>query len=144
MKRKLQLAVATSAIFAAGLAIGQGVDPRVNPNIAEAQRYCHMAYDKVIAAQRANGPDMGGHAENAKNLLRQAAEDSQESRLATSRGAQQCNDLPRFDREVRKSNNLDASAIRLRIRFLNSAGFDDGFRWHEQSPSLLYTIQMSA
>ncbi|HEY3926878.1 MAG TPA: hypothetical protein VGL89_00765 [Candidatus Koribacter sp.] len=75
MKRKLQIGVAGTALFFGGLAIGQGVNPRVNPNIAAAQRYCHMAYDKVMDAQRANGGDMGGHAENAKNLLKQAADE---------------------------------------------------------------------
>jgi len=75
MKRKLQIGVAGAALFLGGLAIGQGVNPNVNPNIAAAQRYCQLAYNKVVDAQRNNGPDMGGHAENAKNLLKQAADE---------------------------------------------------------------------
>jgi hypothetical protein len=72
MKKKVQIAIAGLALFVAGVAAGQGVNPRRNPNIFEAQRYCHMAIDKIVAAQQANEYDMQGHAENAKNLLQQA------------------------------------------------------------------------
>jgi hypothetical protein len=65
MKKKFQVAIVGVAIFVAGVAAGQGVDPRRNPNIAEAQRFCHMAIEKINEAQTANqAQGMGGHADN--------------------------------------------------------------------------------
>ncbi len=41
-------------------------------NIAKAQSYIESAYTSVVAAQKANEYDLGGHAEKAKTLLEQA------------------------------------------------------------------------
>lgn len=71
--KRIKFGIAGLTLFVAGLAAGQGVNPRRNPNIFEAQRYCKMAYDKVVAAQQANSYDMQGHADNAKKLLEQAS-----------------------------------------------------------------------
>ena len=48
------------------------VNPRRNPNIAQAQALINQAYQYILAAQRQNEFDMGGHAERAKELLDQA------------------------------------------------------------------------
>jgi hypothetical protein len=50
----------------------ENVNPYRQPNIAEAQRLCRMAYENVVAAQKANEYDMGGHAQKAKELLEKA------------------------------------------------------------------------
>ncbi|MBZ5522826.1 MAG: hypothetical protein LAP21_11365 [Acidobacteriia bacterium] len=57
----------------------QNVSPRRHPNLAAAQRLSAQAYEKVIAAQKANEWDLGGHAQKAKDLLDQA---NQELKLA--------------------------------------------------------------
>lgn len=43
-----------------------------HPNLAEAQTAIDNAVDRLDAAQMANDFDMGGHAEKAKELLKQA------------------------------------------------------------------------
>jgi hypothetical protein len=63
--------------FAGGVLVAQG--PR-HPNLMDAQRLINQAYDRIVAAQRANEWDMGGHAARARDLLEQA---KQEIRLAT-------------------------------------------------------------
>jgi hypothetical protein len=67
----------TALLLGASLAIAappaRNVNPHKHPNIAEAQQHCRMAYEKVVAAQKANEWDMGGHAQKAKDLLDQAS-----------------------------------------------------------------------
>jgi len=55
--------------FAGGVLVAQG--PR-RPNLMDAQQLINQAYDRIVAAQRANEWDMGGHAARAKDLLDQA------------------------------------------------------------------------
>ena len=50
----------------------QNVSPKHHPNLAAAQRLTAQAYEKIIAAQKANEWDLGGHAQKAKDLLDQA------------------------------------------------------------------------
>jgi uncharacterized membrane protein YccC len=57
----------------------QNVSPRLHPNLAAAQKLSAQAYQKVIAAQKANEWDLGGHAQKAKELLDQV---NQELKLA--------------------------------------------------------------
>jgi hypothetical protein len=71
-------------LVAGGYVIGQGppppnVDPNRHPNLAEAQRACDHAYQKLRAAQSANEYDMQGHAKRAEQLLTDA---SREIKLA--------------------------------------------------------------
>jgi len=47
------------------------VSQKRHPNIAAAQRLSRNAYDKIVAAQKANEWDMDGHAQKAKELLDQ-------------------------------------------------------------------------
>ena len=63
----LTLCLAASA-FAAKKPV-QNVNPQKHPNIAAAQNLSRQAFDKVVAAQKANEWDMQGHAEKAKQLL---------------------------------------------------------------------------
>src|SRR5215469_17563187 len=49
----------------------QNVSGKRHPNIAAAQRFVDQAYDKIVAAQKANEWDLGGHAQKAKELLDQ-------------------------------------------------------------------------
>lgn len=50
----------------------QNVSGTRHPNLAAAQRLSANAYEKVVAAQKANEWDMEGHAQKAKELLDQA------------------------------------------------------------------------
>jgi hypothetical protein len=67
--------VAALASLLAGTAVAakpaRNVSSRRHPNIAAAQRLASQAYDKIVAAQRANEYDMNGHAQKAKELLEQ-------------------------------------------------------------------------
>jgi hypothetical protein len=53
----------------------EDINAERNPNLAEAQRLCLKAFDKVHEAQIANKYDMKGHAAKAKQLLVQASEE---------------------------------------------------------------------
>jgi F0F1-type ATP synthase membrane subunit b/b' len=65
------LMLAGTSAFAAKRPM-RNVNPKRHPNIAAAQRACQNAYNKVVAAQKANEFDMNGHAQNAKDLLDKA------------------------------------------------------------------------
>lgn len=59
----------------------QNIDPSRHGNLAAAQDLVRQAYDRLSAAQKDNGDQLGGHAENAKALLQQA---NAEIRLAAN------------------------------------------------------------
>src|SRR6267143_2779756 len=59
--------------------------------------------------------------------LGKAAQDPQQSRLATTGGAQERNDPSRFNRQVDGRDYLNALAIGLRIELFNAASLDDCF-----------------
>jgi hypothetical protein len=44
-----------------------------HPNLAAAQALLGQAHEKVVAAQKANEFDLGGHAQKAKDLIAQAS-----------------------------------------------------------------------
>lgn len=50
----------------------RNISPVRHPNLAAAQTLLGQAYEKVVAAQKANEWDLGGHAEKAKVLIDQA------------------------------------------------------------------------
>jgi hypothetical protein len=87
VKRLATLAVA--ALMLSGTAFAarpaRNVSARRHPNIASAQRLCREAYDKVLAAQKANEWDLQGHARKAKELLEQASDELKEAALAANR-----------------------------------------------------------
>jgi hypothetical protein len=59
----------------AGVAVAQkptkNVSAGKHPNLAAAQRLSQQAWERVVAAQKANEFDMQGHAQKAKDLLDQ-------------------------------------------------------------------------
>ena len=55
-----------------------------HPNLAAAQRLTTQAYEKIVAAQRANEFDLGGHAAKAKELLDQANRELKEAAEASN------------------------------------------------------------
>jgi hypothetical protein len=73
--RKLYIfaTVIIMALVLAGAAVAQkpkdNVSAERHPNIAAAQRLSQEAWEKVVAAQKANEFDLQGHAEKAKKLL---------------------------------------------------------------------------
>jgi hypothetical protein len=75
MKRFLSTLVLGVAIVTAGSAFAKkpvdNVSARKHPNLAAAQRLSTQAFEKIVAAQKANEWDMNGHAQKAKELLDQ-------------------------------------------------------------------------
>ncbi len=69
--------LALALLFTGGLLAQKkperNVSPTRHPNLAAAQRHCAQAYERTVAAQKANEWDLGGHAQKAKELLDQAS-----------------------------------------------------------------------
>ncbi|HWW94629.1 MAG TPA: hypothetical protein VN375_14770 [Vicinamibacteria bacterium] len=65
-----------SCVILTGVAFAQrpkeNINPGRHPNLAAAQRHCQEAFDRIVAAQKANEWDMNGHAQRAKDLLEKA------------------------------------------------------------------------
>jgi F0F1-type ATP synthase membrane subunit b/b' len=77
MRKTRILAVVIALLFIIGVVVvaqppERNVSGRRHPNIAAAQRLTQQAWDKIVAAQKANEWDMNGHAQHAKELLDQA------------------------------------------------------------------------
>jgi hypothetical protein len=74
-----------SLVAAAGVAVTvacaqapvpvQNIDPERHGNLAAAQRLVVQAFERLSDAQTANDYRLGGHADRAKELLRQANEE---------------------------------------------------------------------
>ncbi|MGA9719717.1 MAG: hypothetical protein WBQ79_15675 [Acidobacteriaceae bacterium] len=65
--------VCGAALFAGGVAVGQqDINPRVHPHLAEAQKLISSAQGQIDQAQSAWKEKLGGHAQRAKDLLKQA------------------------------------------------------------------------
>lgn len=73
--------VAKTAIVLALLAVSgttfaqepvQNIDPSRHGNLAAAQGLVRQAFDRLSLAQKENSSQLGGHADKAKELLRQA------------------------------------------------------------------------
>jgi len=65
-------ALLLTGTFAAAQRPKRNISEGRHPNLAAAQRLSQQAWDKIVAAQRANEWDMAGHAQKAKELLDQA------------------------------------------------------------------------
>jgi len=65
----------------------QNVSSKKHPNLAAAQRLSEQAYQKVVAAQKANEWDMEGHAQKAKDLLDQANNELKQAAEAANKNA---------------------------------------------------------
>jgi hypothetical protein len=76
MKPRILVTLLGSLLVIGSAAVAQAPKTNVSgarhPNLAAAQRLSLNAYDKIIAAQKANEWDMAGHAQKAKDLLDQA------------------------------------------------------------------------
>jgi opacity protein-like surface antigen len=77
--KKLLIAASVLAPLLAGILYAQSmqapvvnIDPHRHGNLASAQEYIVAAFQKIDAAQSANGDQLGGHAQNAKDFLAQA------------------------------------------------------------------------
>jgi len=86
---KKALIVLVGVLMLAGVAFAQrparNVSPNRHPNLAAAQRLSRQAFDKIIAAQRANEWDMNGHAQKAKDLLDQVNNELKQAAEAANR-----------------------------------------------------------
>lgn len=65
----------------------RNVAPGRHPNLAAAQRLSSQAYEKIVAAQKANEWDLAGHAQKAKDLLDQANRELKQAAEAANRNA---------------------------------------------------------
>lgn len=63
----------------------RNIDPHRHPILADAQRLCDQAYNRISDAQRANEWDMKGHAAKAKALLEEASRELKAAALADNR-----------------------------------------------------------
>lgn len=61
------------------------ISRRRHPNLAAAQRLVDQAYQRIVAAQRANEWDLDGHAKRAEALLDQANNELKRAALAANR-----------------------------------------------------------
>ncbi len=72
---RLRIILVVAALLLSPVAAAQkpahNVSSKKHPNLAAAQRHSERAYEKIIAAQKANEWDMQGHAQRAKELLEQ-------------------------------------------------------------------------
>ena len=86
MRISLIVCAAAMAIVAtAGVARpADNVSHHRHPNLAAAQHLTTQAYEKIVAAQRANEFDLGGHAAKAKDLLDQANRELKEAAEASN------------------------------------------------------------
>lgn len=81
MLKALSLTAALSAPLGLGVGLALAKEPAKNvskerhPNLAASQKLIGQAFDKLEAAQKANEYDLDGHAQKAKDLLKQAADE---------------------------------------------------------------------
>lgn len=71
------LALSAAAVLAR--APDNNISHQRHPNLAAAQHLTTQAYNRTVAAQRANEFDVGGHAQKAKELLEQANRELKEA-----------------------------------------------------------------
>jgi len=77
MKRLILAGLITAFATTAGIVYAQqqprpNVSPARHPNLSAAQVDLTRAYNKIVAAQKANEFDLAGHAQKAKDLIDQA------------------------------------------------------------------------
>lgn len=75
MMKVAKVALALGLQAASGSAFAQepvqNIDPSRHGNLAAAQDLARQAYDRLSLAQKENSNNLGGHADKAKELLRQ-------------------------------------------------------------------------
>jgi hypothetical protein len=90
IKTRLVAAVIGASLAIAGFAFAQpkrNVSGANHPNIAAAQRLSQQAWDRIVAAQKANEWDMAGHAQKAKELLDQVNHELRQAATAANKNA---------------------------------------------------------
>lgn len=89
MRNRVRAAFFGALLLAGTVATAQrpvrNVAPGRHPNIAAAQRLCQEAWERIVAAQKANEFDMHGHAQKAKDLLEQVNRELKEAAEAANR-----------------------------------------------------------
>jgi len=75
--KRIAIALALGLLLMVGCSEYNGgpalnINAKLHPNLAAAQKFSWQAYEKIIKAQQANGFDLEGHAQKAKDLLVQA------------------------------------------------------------------------
>lgn len=89
IKTRLFATVLGSMLLIGGAALAQlpkkNVSAARHPNIAAAQRFSQQAYEKIVAAQKANEWDMQGHAQKAKELLDQVNNELRQAATAANK-----------------------------------------------------------
>jgi len=86
-------AVSLSIAIAAPLGLALAKQPVKNvskerhPNLAAAQKLSAQAFEKLEAAQKANEYDMDGHAQKAKDFLKQANDEIKLAAEAANKNA---------------------------------------------------------
>ena len=90
MKKRIAVSISALLLLLSMTATAQrperNVSRRRHPNLAAAQRLSRQAWEKVMAAQRANEWDMQGHAQKAKELLDQVNAELKEAAGAANEG----------------------------------------------------------
>jgi hypothetical protein len=90
MKKRIAVSISTLLLVLSMTATAQrperNVSGRRHPNLAAAQRLSRQAWEKIMAAQRANEWDMQGHAQRAKDLLDQVNAELKEAAGAANEG----------------------------------------------------------
>ena len=90
MKKRIAVSISTLLLLLSMTATAQrparNVSGRRHPNLAAAQRLSRQAWEKIMAAQKANEWDMQGHAQKAKELLDQVNEELKEAAGAANEG----------------------------------------------------------
>jgi len=88
-RKRISAGALSLGLLIAGITFAQrpshDINPRNHPILADAQRLCDQAYERVSAAQGANDWDMNGHAAKAKALLQQASRELKAAALADNR-----------------------------------------------------------
>jgi hypothetical protein len=91
MKRLFSVLALSAAVVMAGSAVAakpkDNVSAKRHPNLAAAQRLSTQAFEKIVAAQKANEWDMNGHAQKAKELLDQVNVELKAAALAANQNA---------------------------------------------------------
>jgi F0F1-type ATP synthase membrane subunit b/b' len=86
---RLLTAVFGSLLLVGGVALAdkpvRNVSGARHPNIAAAQDLSRRAFERIVAAQRANEWDMEGHAQKAKDLLDQVNNELKQAAGAANR-----------------------------------------------------------
>jgi len=90
MKKRIAVSISALLLLLSMTATAQrperNVSGRRHPNLAAAQRLSRQAWEKIMAAQRANEWDMQGHAQKAKELLDQVNAELREAAGAANEG----------------------------------------------------------